>query len=293
MGINIPTMQLFCCAKRIGVDFSETMMIGRQIVHAPRNAIDAILGVIGISQERASRILEGQFAEPLFGLLGATHVSSLDVSDFEGATVIHDLNHPLPTSLANRFSVVLEGGTLEHVFNVTQAFKNCMEMVRIGGHFIHVNPANNYMSHGFWQFCPELIYRIFSRENGFQIKAILMHEHVLRGSGASFGQWYKVEDPAVQHSRIELMNVKRTFICTIAQRMEHERIFTRFPQQSHYVQAWKKASQRRPQSPSEFSIRRMIPGPVKRLVGWFGWPGPFDRPYYRRISDEDVMHGRI
>jgi len=290
MGINIPTMQLFCCAKSIGVDFSETMMVGRQVVHAPRNAIDAILGVIGISPEHASTILEGQFAEPLFDLLGAKRVSSLDVSDFEGATIIHDLNHPLPTSLANRFSVVLEGGTIEHVFNVPQAFKNCMEMVRVGGHFIHVNPANNYMGHGFWQFCPELIYRIFSLENGFQIKAVLMHEHEIRGRGASFGKWYKVEDPAVQHCRVELINAKRTSICTIAQRVGDETIFARFPQQSFYVERWNQAHQRRP-PPLRF--RRMIPRPIKRLVRWFGWPRPFDRPYYRRISDEEVMHGRI
>ena len=108
-------------------------------------------------------------------------VSSVDASDYERATHIHDFNQPLPASLANRFSVVHDGGTIEHVFNIPQAFKNCMEMVRVGGHFIQVNVANNYMGHGFWQFCPELIYRIFSRENGFQIKAVLMHETCDRG----------------------------------------------------------------------------------------------------------------
>jgi hypothetical protein len=290
MGINIPTMQLFCCAKSIGADFSETMMIGRQTVNGPRDAIDAILGVIGISQDQACRVLEGQFAEPLFGLLGARHVSSLDVSDFEGANVIHDLNHPLPMSLTNRFSVVLEGGTIEHVFNIPQAFKNCMEMVRVGGHFIQVNPANNYMGHGFWQFSPELIYRIFSRENGFQIKAVLMHEHEILKRGASFGKWYKVEDPAVQHCRVELVNAKRTFICTIAQRVGDETIFARFPQQSFYVERWNQAQQRRPRS---LWIRRMVPRPIKKLLRCIGWSSPFDQPYYRRVSDEEVMHGRI
>jgi hypothetical protein len=69
-----------------------------------------------------------------------------------------------------QFSVVYGAETIEHVFNILQAFKNCMEMVCVSGHF---NVANNYMGHGFWQFGPELIYRIFSRENGFQIKAVL------------------------------------------------------------------------------------------------------------------------
>ena len=176
MGIDVPSVQLLCCAKSIGVDFSDTMMVGRQTVNAPSDVIASILSAIGTPREQTSAILKGQFAEPLFALLGAKQVSSVDASDFEQATHIHDFNQPLPTSLANQFSVVHDGGTIEHVFNIPQAFKNCMEMVRIGGHFIQVNVANNYMGHGFWQFCPELIYRIFSRENGFQIKAVLMHE---------------------------------------------------------------------------------------------------------------------
>jgi uncharacterized protein with PIN domain len=207
----------------------------------------------------------------------------VDASDYEQATHIHDFNQPLPTSLANRFSVVHDGGTIEHVFNIPQAFKNCMEMVRVSGHFIQVNEANNYMGHGFWQFCPELIYRIFSGENGFQIKAVLLHD----------GRWYKVDDPAVHHCRVELMNDRPTYICAIAQRVEDRRIFARFPQQSDYVEAWKQTREPRHEtrsSPPRFSIRRMIPRPIKKLVRWgrhaVKTSGPFDRsvlpPYLRR-----------
>jgi hypothetical protein len=270
MGIDVPSMQLLCCAKNIGVNFSDTMTVGRQHVYVPPDATASILSAIGTPRELAFAILYRQFAEPLFALLGAKQVSSVDASDFEQATHVHDLNQPLPTSLANRFSVVHDGGTIEHVFNIPQAFKNCMEMVCVGGHFIQVNEANNYMGHGFWQFCPELIYRIFSRENGFQIKAVLMHEHE---TGASFGTWYKVDDPAVHHCRVELMNDRPTYICTIAQRVEDRRIFARFPQQSDYVEAWKQTREPR------HEIRSSL--------------GPFDRPYYRRISDDDLVRGRI
>jgi len=298
MGIDIPSLQLLCCAKNIGVDFSDTMTVGRQHVYLPPDATALILGAIGTPRELASAILEGQSAEPFFALLGAKQVSSVDASDYEQATHLHNFNQPLPTSLANRFSVVHEGGTIEHVFNIPQAFKNCMEMVRVGGHFIQVNVANNYTGHGFWQFCPELIYRIFSRENGFHIKAVLMHEHVMRSGGPSFGRWYKVDDPAVHHCRVELINDRRTYICTIAQRVEDRRIFARFPEQSDYVEAWTKAQEPHHEirsSPPRFSIRRMIRRPIKKLVHWGrnAVKTPFDRPYYHRISDEDFVRGRI
>ena len=302
MGIDIPSTQFLCCAKSIGVDFSDTITVGRQYAYTDVDVITSVLSTIGIPREQASAVLQKEApAEPLFALLGARQVSSVDASDYEGATYIHDFNQPLPTSLASRFSVVHDGGTIEHVFNIPQAFKNCMEMVRVGGHFIQVNVANNYMGHGFWQFCPELIYRIFSRENGFQIKAVLMHVHVMPTSSASLGRWYKVEDPAEHHCRAELINHRPTYICTIAQRMEDRRIFTRFPQQSDYVEAWKQTPEShneiRP-SLSEFSIRRMIARRIKKLVRWGRddgkkTPGPFDQPYYRRISDDDVVRGRV
>jgi hypothetical protein len=302
MGLDVPSAQLLCCAKSIGADFSDTITIGRQNFNlSDIGVITSVMSTIGVPREQISTIWQSGFAEPFFALLGARQVSSVDASDYEGATYIHDFNQPLPTSLADRFSIVHDGGTIEHVFNIPQAFKNCMEMVRIGGHFIQVNVANNYMGHGFWQFGPELIYRIFSRENGFQVKAVLMHVHVMHGGGASRGRWYKVEDPTNHHCRAELINHSPTYICTIAQRVQDKRIFETFPQQSDYVEAWKHAKEPRleihlkPQT--RFSVRRMVPRPIKNVIRWslnIARKDPeFDRPYYQRISDADVVFGRI
>jgi hypothetical protein len=76
-------VQLLCCAKNIGVDFSDTMTVGRQHMHLPPDAVASILSAIDAPRELASAILEGQFAEPLFAL--------------------HDFDQPLPTSLATDF----------------------------------------------------------------------------------------------------------------------------------------------------------------------------------------------
>ena len=75
------------------------------------------------------------------------------------------------------------------------------------------------MGHGFWQWSPELIYRAFSPENGFNIRGVFLHEAIPGGS------WYKVDDPAARGSRVELCNVKPTYICTIAERVSDIAIF--------------------------------------------------------------------
>ena len=41
-------------------------------------------------------------------------------------------------------------------------------MVKLGGHFIGVYPIDNFCGHGFYQFLPELFFRCFSQENGFE-----------------------------------------------------------------------------------------------------------------------------
>jgi hypothetical protein len=169
-----------------------------------------------------------------------------------------------------------------------------MEMVRVGGHFVQVTTANNYMGHGFWQLSPEAIYRAFSRENGFSIRAVFLREVVVSGA------WYKVEDPAINGGRVELINRRPTYICTIAQRLAKAEIFAAWPHQSDYAEAWKNASQIPNLQPASLrrSIRKQIPRPIKAAVR----AGirmlqmkakAFDYPYYSKISTKNLINGCI
>lgn len=296
MGIDVPALQLLCCAKSMGVDFTDTMMIGRQTINAKPCKLAPFLAAIGIPKSGVIGALSYEgFAEPLYQMLGAKNVRSLDVSTYEQATDIHDMNEPLPPSLSKQFSVVHDGGALEHVFNIVQAFKNAADMVKVGGAFIQINTANNFMGHGFWQFSPELIYRMFSPENGFKIKAVFLRDDSARG------HWYQVDDPHLARSRVELRNRKRTYICTIAERIADVPIFARPAQQSDYVIAWDWQSDHK-QAKHFSSIRKIIPDPLKKHIGACLWrlrktitnaSGPFNRPYYKKVSLSDMLHGRI
>ncbi len=77
------------------------------------------------SQSRIQGLCAGQdgYAEPLFEYLGANKAHALDYSDYEKPTVTHDMNEPLPEHLKSRYTVVLDGGSLEHVFNFPVAIK--------------------------------------------------------------------------------------------------------------------------------------------------------------------------
>src|SRR5688572_26530725 len=192
MGIDAKVAAFLFGAKATGVDYSHSLMIGRQFFDPDRRELTHMLRLQGLKTS-ASELLEqsGGWAEASLRLLGAQSVDSMDASSFEGASIVHDLNHPVDQSLHARFSMIFDGGTLEHVFHFPQAIQNCMNMLNVGGSFIQVAPANNFMGHGFYQFSPELLYQVFSSGNGFRIVVMLLQEDV-RG-----GRSYIVASPSV------------------------------------------------------------------------------------------------
>jgi SAM-dependent methyltransferase len=91
----------------------------------------------------------------LFKMLGFEALETMDYSDFEGADHVVDLNHDgLPEQLREKFDVVLDSGTLEHVFHVPNVMKNIISLVKVGGRVIFLSPSSNHMDHGFYMFSP-------------------------------------------------------------------------------------------------------------------------------------------
>lgn len=91
----------------------------------------------------------------------------LDIESHRGVETIVDLNEHLPLDLKNQFDFLVDTGTLEHCFNVGQAFKNMCDLINLGGIIITAAPISK-LNHGFYNFCPILYNKGFS-ENGFEI----------------------------------------------------------------------------------------------------------------------------
>ena len=184
--------------------------------------------------------------EVLAQALGAVETASCDASAYEGADLVHDLNEPIPATWEQRFDLVLDGGTLEHVFNFPVAILNCMRWLKPGGHLILITPANNFLGHGFFQFSPELFYRVLRHENGFDMQRMIATVDAagfsrLFGVDYSFpveGPWYEVPDPASVRSRITLINDQSVLLYVLARKAEHLQKLSSTPQQSDYSAQW-------------------------------------------------------
>ena len=164
MGLNINTLQYMELLKYGGVNFESVAMLGRQEIFVSDEVMDEIYLDKDIRQEDG-------YAEKFFKYLGAEKVVSYDYSDYENATYLHDFNLEIGIEHHELYSVVFEGGSLEHIFNFPTAIHNLMKMVKVGGHLVIESPVNNACGHGLYQFSSELFLSILA-SNGFIIKDI-------------------------------------------------------------------------------------------------------------------------
>jgi hypothetical protein len=248
VGIDAHGFEFLAACHRDGVNFERTAMLGHQ-------------NVSGITRKQVSRthldpnalasLSDGDFADPLFETFGAASVVSIDASDFEDASEVADLNRPIPEHLRGRFSAVLDGGTIEHVFDVKQALTNAMEMVSVDGHLMLITPTSGSSGHGFFQFSPELFWRALSAENGYRVEAFHLRDRASR-------RWYKVADPDVLGRRAEFRTRGTTYLYIRARRTDEVTPFAIAPQQSDYAREW---------SGHAHAARRQVPGFARRIYG--------------------------
>jgi hypothetical protein len=254
---------LFSCLHR-GASFKRVLVIGRSLVWVTSSELCDAAAEFGINMDlsAAERILtkNSGYCEPFFEFLGAEEIKAMDVSNYEGAQLIHDLNQPLQASMNERFTAVVDGGSLEHVFNIVQAFKNCMELTAEGGNFLALSPANNLSGHGFHQLSPEFLFAALSEQNGFKIRRMLMHENMKKAPV------YEVMDPREYGQRVMLCNKLPVFIKTWATRQRVKPLFETFPQQPDWDLFWQKKADARQERSLKQKVRDMVRQVSPRLL---------------------------
>jgi len=160
MGLDITALKFLHKIKKQKL-LGNTITIGRQSLTIHPSCVKKFL-------EISSEYIQSNYCEDLLlKYFSATNVESLDFSDFEKATHIVDLNLPLPQKFHGIYDTVINFGTLEHIFNISEALKSCSALCKKGGQILHIMPSNNFCGHGFYQFSPELFFSLYSEKNGY------------------------------------------------------------------------------------------------------------------------------
>lgn len=161
MGLTYFTIETLMRERAYRPLTGTTVLIGRQKVYAAPAELLPLLGEyeidlqgmaaddIEIDRKTVNRL--DAFADvdlitdrALFRLLGASRVVAVDLNDYEGAEIIHDLTKPLPAELRNFADFVYDGSTLDNIFDPAMVIRNFAEMLRPGGRLLTVNTYSNH-----------------------------------------------------------------------------------------------------------------------------------------------------
>jgi hypothetical protein len=268
VGVNKEALGLLALARSGGADFSRVATIGRQRLSAAPEYVDHFFrqrGRADLAEQLAAARGDG-YCEPLLKIaFGAGVVQSIDASDYEKADIIHDMNTPI--ALPDRYSMVLDFGTLEHVFNVPVAFDNMAALAASNAHILHMLPSNNLVGHGFYQFSPEVFFQIYAPERGFT------GTRVFGAPGGTPDIWYEIRSPRDLKQRVNITSRDQLHMMVLTQKTGDPVPLTQKPvQQSDYVDVWEQgevaAKVDRQRSEPERIVRDLLNGlRQRRKVG--------------------------
>lgn len=273
MGIIRSNAAFYLEARARGVAFTRTLTLGRQRWYVRPSELATLAN--RYRPELAGSIDDLEYGAPADGFLKTfletAELETLDQSEYEGASLAHDLNRPIPHDWHERYDAVIDSGTLEHVFNLPIAIASCMNLVKRGGTLFLSSPANNLCGHGFYQFSPELFFRLFKDANGFQLIRLVLVTHPFPGAELSERQiWYDVSDPADIGVRAPLMTGTPAFLMVEAKRVELMPVLDIAPLQSDYVARWSAPAGRARSRSWPRALFARLPPPMRDFVtGWY------------------------
>lgn len=197
MGMTIPVAEAIVaehCYKKIR---GEVLFIGRQTVMLDEIELNVLLKKYGLSLpvgfayefDSETRGAKGQhfITDRCFmKSLGVEKVSFLDVTDYEGADIVHDLGYTVPDTLSDRYDFIYNGGCFDNMFSPGVAIVNLSKMLRSGGRVICLESASSWNS-AYLMYSPGWFWDYYVT-NGFTDCKIYLGSFY-EGYDFGFGPW--------------------------------------------------------------------------------------------------------
>jgi len=126
--------------------------------------------------------LHKKLTSSLFSHLGYPDYNELDVNS--RCEINWDLNLEIPKKYHNKYDLIYDGGSVEHVMNSFEALKSILKMTKVGGKIIHSTTVGDCLNHGFWTLNPVLLKEFYTQNGCVLINIFLMDlngtEHQLK-----------------------------------------------------------------------------------------------------------------
>ena len=203
MGLGVASIQNILELKNLGYfkDLNSVMEIGSQEIHLKVLDLKELFEIAGLDKnliDTFPNVEKWPFkprcsSRHLFKALGFNNYQSIDLNGELGA-VVHDLNKPFEDkSKFNKFDIVTDFGSCEHVFNIAESYKTMHNLVKPGGYLIIYQQT--IKGNGFFTF-DESFYEGIAAANGYKI--IYSSYLVRTGEKTKNGSWHEFHIPRNQ-----------------------------------------------------------------------------------------------
>lgn len=157
MGIPAPMAEFLLLEHLYKPISGRVLVLGKQTIHLTPNEFDTLLNRYGLEQKInhieidnmtifAKQNIDKEFVSDItfFKSIGINNFNVMDVSDYEGADIVHDLCKAPPQKLLGNFDFILNGSVLDNVFNPALALCNLTLMLKPQGRIMHLEMASNF-----------------------------------------------------------------------------------------------------------------------------------------------------
>jgi len=192
---------------------------------------------IDISTRRGKGFI---FDHSLLSAFSSCEYNCLDVSEYEGATILHDMNTIIPKEHYNTYDFIYDGGCMDNMFDPVTFLKNASNMLKLGGRIVHVECASAYAG-AYLSFSPEWFFSYYAINNYLDCKvyAIVAREssgnpHVFNSDLFLWSPYFTRTEDYDYIKGCQSLN-GQMFLLVIAEKQANSTSDV-IPMQSHYLQ---------------------------------------------------------
>jgi hypothetical protein len=192
MGINRQIVKTLLFENSHKPFSGDGLIIGRSTVVVSYPYLEEIFGKFELSPP--PRTLEKQITKyqsseydvddkVLFSTLSPSieSIGVLDISDYEGADIVWDLNKAVPKILHSSFDFVYDSSVIDNIFNPGQGISNIHSLLKPGGRYIGIN-MNSFFPGSMVSCHPEWFYSFFA-VNGYSDVKVYLTEQIHEKNG--------------------------------------------------------------------------------------------------------------
>jgi len=184
MGLNIQALKFLLAEREYRELEGRILLVGRSTVTISPDKFSELFKTFGLPPPRtlSNKVTRHQGDQYFFDDLAVFEslankssleaVDVLDVSAYEGANIIHDLNTPAPPHLVGRYDFIYDSSVTDNLFNPAQAILNYSKLLKPRGRYVGINVASFYP--GAMVSChPEWFFSFFAVNNFVDVKVYL------------------------------------------------------------------------------------------------------------------------